>query len=77
MIKEVNRFCEKLNNTLGIAIELPNPKKKTLKVAMVCNLIVGIGLAIAGIVFPSKPCMLLGGISVISSALLRREIRNP
>ena len=28
MIKEVNRACEKLNDTLGISVELPNPKKK-------------------------------------------------
>lgn len=76
MIKEVNRACEKLNATLGISVELPNPKKKVLKTAAVCNLIVGAGLVAAGILFPSKSCALLGGISVISSAVLKKESKN-
>ena len=76
MIKEVNRACEKLNDTLGISVELPNPKKKALKTAAVCNLVVGSGLVAAGILFPSKSCVLLGGISVISSAVLKKESKN-
>ncbi len=73
MIKEVNRACEKLNDTLGISVELPNPKKNTLKRASVCNFIVGAGLVAAGIVFPSKSCAVLGGIGILSSIVLRRE----
>lgn len=73
MIKEVNLACEKLNDTLGISVELPNPKKKALKIAAVCNLAVGAGLVTAGIFFSSKSCALLGGISVISSVVLRKE----
>ena len=76
MIKEVNRACEKLNDTLGISVELPNPKKKALKMAAVCNLVVGAGLVAAGILFSSKSCALLGGISVISSAVLKKESKN-
>ena len=76
MIKEVNRACEKLNDTLGISVELPNPKKKALKTAAVCNLIVGAGLMAAGILFPSKSCALLGGIGVICSVVLRKESKN-
>ena len=76
MIKEVNRACEKLNDTLGISVELPNPKKKALKTAAACNLVVGAGLVAAGILFTSKSCALLGGIGVISSAVLKKESRN-
>lgn len=76
MIKEVNQACEKLNNILGISVELPNVKKKALKKAAVCNFIVGAGLAAAGIILPSKSCAVLGGISVISSAVLRKESRD-
>lgn len=76
MIKEVNKACEKLNDTLGISVELPNPKKKALKKAAVCNLVVGAGLVAAGILFTSKSCALLGGISVISSAVLKKENKN-
>ena len=76
MIKEVNQACEKLNNTLGISVELPNPKKKALKTVAACNLVVGAGLVAAGILFTSKSCALLGGISVISSVVLRKESKN-
>ncbi len=76
MIKEANQACEKLNSRLGISVELSNPKKKALKTAAACNLVVGAGLVAAGILFPSKSCALLGGISVISSAVLKKESKN-
>ena len=76
MIKEVNRACEKLNDTLGISVTLPNPGRKALKTATMCNLIVGAGLLVTGIVFSSKCCAVLGGIEVISSAVLRKESKN-
>ena len=76
MIKEINQACEKLNHTLGVSVKLPNPKKKTLKVAAVYHLVVGVGLAVAGIILRIKPCVLLGGISVISSVMLRKESMN-
>lgn len=73
MIKEVNQACEKLNNRLGISVALPSPKKNALKLAAVCNLIAGTGLVVAGIALSSKSCAVLGGISVISSIILRKE----
>ncbi|MDE5937625.1 MAG: hypothetical protein K2H37_00900 [Lachnospiraceae bacterium] len=76
MIREVNKACEKLNNTLGISVKLPNPKKKALKKAVVCNFIVGTGLVTAGIVFTSKSCALLGGLGIISSVILQNEKKD-
>lgn len=73
MIKEVNQACEKLNDTLGISVELPNPKKNTLKKASICNFMIGAGLVAAGIIFPSKSCAILGGIGILSSIVLRKE----
>ncbi len=73
MIKEVNQACEKRNDTLGISVELPNPKKNTLKKASICNFMIGAGLMAAGIIFPSKSCAVLGGIGILSSIVLRRE----
>lgn len=76
MIKEVNHACEKLNDTLGVSVKLPNPKKKTLKTAAACNFLVGAGLVAAGVVFTSKTCAILGGLGVISSVVLRKEDGN-
>lgn len=73
MIKEVNHVCEKLNTKLGISVSLPNPKKETLKAASVCNFVAGAGLVAAGVMFPSKLCAVLGGVSILSGIALRRE----
>lgn len=76
MIKELNQACEKVNHIFGVSVKLPNPKKKTLKVAAVYNFIIGVGLVVAGIVLRVRSCALLGGVSVISSVVLRKESRN-
>lgn len=76
MIKELNKACEKMNHIFCVSVKLPNPKKKTLKAAAVYNYIIGVGLVVAGIVLRIKSCALLGGVSVISSAVLRKESRN-
>ena len=73
MVKEVNHACEKLNEKLGVSVSLPNPQKKTLKTASVCNFVVGAGLVAAGVVFSSKWCAVLGGIGIVSSVVLRQE----
>ena len=76
MIKELNKACEKVNHIFGVSVKFPNPKKKTLKAAAVYNFIIGVGLVVAGIVLRVRSCALLGGVSVISSAVLRKESRN-
>ena len=73
MIKEVNQVCGKLNETLGISVNLPNPGKKVVKSAALCNLIAGAGLISAGAVFSSKWCVALGGLGIVGSIILRKE----
>ncbi|MCI9455601.1 MAG: hypothetical protein HFE44_01310 [Oscillospiraceae bacterium] len=73
MIKEVNRACEKMNEALGVSVKLPNPGKRSLNAAGICNFVVGTGLTAAGIVFSSKWCTVLGGIGILSSFILHRE----
>ncbi len=76
MIKEVNHVCEELNEKLGICIRLPTPDKKTLHTAAICNLVLGLGLAASGVILSSKGCVVLGGIGLVSSVILRRESRR-
>ena len=73
MIKEVNQACGKLNESFGITVRLPNPGKKAVKSAAVCNLIAGAGLIAAGVAFSSKWCAALGGLGIVSSIILRKE----
>ncbi len=39
MIQEVNQVCGKLNEALGFSVKLPNPNKKAVKFAALCNLV--------------------------------------
>ncbi len=73
MIKELNHAFGKLNETLGVSVPLPNPKKETLKTASLCHFIVGAGLVAAGAVFSSKRCAVLGGLGIINSVVLHLE----
>ena len=73
----VNQVCGKLNEVLGISVRLPNPGKKAVKSAAVCNLIAGAGLIAAGAVFSSKWCAALGGLGIVSSIILRKEGNKP
>lgn len=73
MIKEIHHACERLNETLGISVPLPNPGKNALKTASACQFAVGAGLAAAGLVFSSKWRAVLGGLSVVSGVILRQE----
>lgn len=73
MIKELNHTFGKLNETLGVSVPLPNPRKETLKMASLCHFVVGASLAAAGVVFSSKRCAVLGGLGIINSVVLRLE----
>ena len=73
MIKEVNQACKRLNEKLGISVTLPNPGKKALRNAAACNLIAGASLIAAWVLLPSRCCAVLGGIGLVSSAVLRNE----
>ncbi len=73
MIKEVNHACQELNKKLGVSVSLPAPKREALEAASVCHFLVGAGLVAAGVALPARWCAVLGGISLISSAVLRHE----
>lgn len=73
MIQEVHQACEKLNERLGTSVPLPTPGKKALKAAAARNFAAGVGLLAAGVMFPSKLCIVLGGVGLAGSAVLRKE----
>lgn len=76
MIKELNRACKSVNTALGISIRLPEPKKNTLKSASALNLLLGVGLMVAGVIFTQKWCTIAGGISIINGLVLKRETKT-
>lgn len=76
MIKQMNNICKTFGERLGIFITLPDPGRKTLYAAMIGNFTLGAGLIAAGIIFSSKWCAALGGISMLNGVVLRQEGRN-
>lgn len=76
MIKEVNQACKRFNDKLGISVKLPEPKKGELRNASVRNFVVGVGLVTASVIFAPKWCAVAGGISIISSIVLRQEAKE-
>lgn len=76
MIKELNQTCEKVNDFFGVTVKLPNPKKRKLKGASVHNFVVGVGLIVASAIFAQKWCAVAGGLSIISSIILMREVKG-
>lgn len=73
MIKKLNQTCKKFNDTLGVSIKLPEPKKSTLKAASVYNFVMGVGLLAVSIIFEQKWFAVAGGLSIISSIVLKHE----
>lgn len=76
MIKKLNQTCQKFNDALGISIKLPEPKKGTLKAASTYSFVVGTGLVAASIIFEQKWCAAAGGLSIVNSIVLRREVKE-
>ena len=76
MIKKVNETCKSFNDALGITVTLPEPKKETLKATSALGYVAGAGLITAGVIFSSKVCAVLGGISIISGIIQGRESKK-
>lgn len=75
MIKELNKACKKVNDNLGVSIELPEPRKNTLKAAGVLNFVVGTGFIATGIILSSKWCVAIGSLGIVSSIVQRHEAK--
>lgn len=75
MIKKLNKACKKVNDNLGVSIELPELRKSTLKVAGILNFVVGTEFVTAGIMRPSKWCLAVGGLGIVSSIVQRHEAK--
>lgn len=76
MIKELNQTLQRVNDTLGVSVKLPEPRKGTLKATATLNGIVGTGLVVVGIVCSSKWCIALGGLGIVGSIVQRNELKN-
>lgn len=75
MIKELNKACKKVNDNLGVSIELPELRKNTLKAAGVMNFVVGTGFIATGIILSSKWCVAIGSLGIVSSIVQRHEAK--
>ncbi|WP_203363864.1 hypothetical protein [Bacillus sp. REN10] len=76
MIEKLNARCKKVNDFFGVSVKLPNPRKNTLLTSSVVNGIVGIGLISYSVLSFQKWTAVLGGVSIISSIVLKKEAKK-
>ncbi|WP_338753358.1 hypothetical protein [Bacillus sp. FJAT-52991] len=76
MIEKLNAKCEKVNDFFGVSVKLPNPSKNTLRTSSVVNGVVGVGLILFGVLSAQKWTAILGGLSIVSSIVLKEEAKK-
>ncbi|MFO1444174.1 hypothetical protein KDN24_13365 [Bacillus sp. Bva_UNVM-123] len=66
----MNKACEKANEITGVTIMLPKPSKRSLKISVFTNGLVGVGFILFGVMTPYKWIILLGALGLTSSILV-------
>ncbi|MGG3506160.1 hypothetical protein ABES58_11810 [Paenibacillus lautus] len=75
MVNEINRIVGKVNDTLGVSMTPPEPKKNTLNVASAVNLVVGAGFIVAGVILMNIWCAVIGGLGIISGIIQSHKVK--
>ena len=76
MIQHLNKKISKLNKKLGVTVQVPEFTSNRLNQSAVMNLIIGGGLATAGVLFERKELFYLGGLGLLSSIVMSFEVKK-
>ncbi|EOL43693.1 hypothetical protein [Enterococcus caccae] len=76
MINELNKEMNKLNKKLGVNVVLPKVNSRRLNQSAVINLIIGGGLASAGVFFEKNSLFILGSLGLLSSLVVSIEAKK-
>ncbi|MBP2098489.1 hypothetical protein [Enterococcus rivorum] len=74
MLSEINSTLNKVNDSLNVHVNLPNPNSERLAKASAINLLLGTTAICYGLMMKKKSYCLMGGISVLSAWFLNEEI---
>lgn len=73
MLNKIYEITDKMTNFIGVPFKLPRPTKGTLKTCSIWNFILGLGMIIVSLFSTHKWIAFLGGISIISSIILKQD----
>ncbi|ALS01235.1 hypothetical protein ATZ33_07590 [Enterococcus silesiacus] len=76
MINEMNKKMNKLNKKLGVNVKLPKMNSRRLNQSATINLIIGGGLASAGVFLKRNELFLLGSLGLLSSLVMSIEAKK-
>ncbi|WP_315079227.1 hypothetical protein [uncultured Clostridium sp.] len=76
MIKKLNSILSKVNDAVGIEIDIPKPTKSGLKLSRVLSTTLGVGGLTIGGISSSKVLLALGTLGTISAIVTTYEIKK-
>lgn len=77
MLHRVLGTTEKLiATTSGMEIKLPKPSKRSMRVSVTTNSIIGVGLTVYGLLTPHKWTLLLGAASIAGAVVMYNETKD-
>ncbi|ALS38621.1 hypothetical protein ABID30_001294 [Enterococcus rotai] len=76
MINEMNKKINKINKKLRVNVELPEFTSKRLNQSATVNLIIGGGLASAGVFLKRNELFFLGSLGLLSSLVMSIEAKK-
>ncbi|MBP1043173.1 hypothetical protein I6N95_19320 [Vagococcus sp. BWB3-3] len=76
MIDELNNKINKLNKKMGVEVKLPETSKSKLTRYSLINLVAGASLLALGVITETKGTLVLGGMAIASSILMKSEAKR-
>jgi len=70
MIDKTIEFCERVTKEAGVEVKLAEPAKELMRVSVVTNSVVGVGLFTAGILLSSKVLATIGVIGLAGAVVM-------
>lgn len=76
MIEKLNSTFSKVNNAVGIEMDIPKPTKSGLKLSRVLSAAIGVGCLTLGRISSSKVLLTLGTLGTISAIMTSHEMKK-
>jgi hypothetical protein len=76
MIEKLNSTLGKVNDVVGIKMDIPKPTKSGLKLSRALSATLGLGCLTLGVISSSKILLALGTLGTVSTVVTTYEIKK-
>ena len=76
MIEKLNSTLGKVNDAVGIKMDIPKPTKSGLKLSWTLSATLGLGCLTLGVISSSKILLALGTLGIVSTVATTYEIKK-